>query len=168
MLQAVVSSVESLQEAATRVKFDHRELRRLKADTFNLIEARLGHALGEPLLLAFEQLDDPGARTDWRQLERNAAAAATMRLMAKRIGLATKIDFVFSRALERYRQVLLDKARYEGGEPAINAAAMDRIRIVELLFGSRAAMQTLHRLREPGNRAAADRRPAAGGRTIAA
>jgi hypothetical protein len=155
-LQAIVSNVESLQQVATKVKFDHRELRRLKSDAFDLIQARLTIALEEQLLHAFEALDDASVSTDWRRLEQAAAAAATMRLMAKRIGLATKIDFVFNKALEQYRRLLLAATQQPDTPPTIDAVAMDRIRIIELLFGSRAAIQSLAKLRE-----AASHHPAA-------
>jgi hypothetical protein len=155
-LQAIVSNIESLRHVATRVKFDHRELRRLKSDAFDLIQARLTIALEEQLLQAFETLGDASLSTDWRRLEQAAAAAATMRLMAKRIGLATKIDFVFNKALEQYRKLLLAGALDPDAAPMIDSVAMDRIRIIELLFGSRAAIQSLAKLRE-----AASRHPAA-------
>jgi hypothetical protein len=146
-LQAIVSNLESLQEVAARVKFDHRELRRLKVDTFELIEARLTEALENGLMEAFATLDDSAEQTDWRRLEQNAAAAANMRLMAKRIGLAARIDYVFTKAFEEYRAVLETTARGGLPGPMLQPLAMDRLRIIELLFGSRAAMQLLDRLR---------------------
>jgi hypothetical protein len=142
-LQSIVSNLESLLEVAAKVKFDHRALRKLKTETFELIQARLGQALQAQLLPAFENLADPAAEVDWRRLEQNAAAAANMRLMAKRIGLATKIDFVFTRALERYRALLQPDDPGLGGRALLDPLVMDRVRIIELLFGSRAAMQVL-------------------------
>ena len=142
-LQSIVSNLESLQHVATKVKFDYRALRKLKTEAFELIQARLAHALQAQLLPAFENLADPAAEIDWRRLEQNAAAAANMRLMAKRIGLATKIDFVFSRAFERYRALLQPGEPGLGGRPLLDPLVMDRVRIIELLFGSRAAMQVL-------------------------
>ncbi len=161
-LQAIVSNLESLQQVATKIKFDHRELRRLKSDAFDLIQARLTIALEEQLLQGFEGLDDATLSTDWRRLEQAAAAAATMRLMAKRIGLATKIDFVFNKALERYRKVLQAHAQHADEALAIDALTMDRIRILELLFGSRAAIQSLAQMREAANRPTTIR-PSGGG-----
>lgn len=142
-LQSIVSNLESLLDVTTKIKFDHRALRKLKTETFELILARVGHALDEQLLPAFERLDDAEAEIDWRRLEQNAAAAANLRLMAKRIGLATKIDFVFSRALERYRTVLQPAEPGIAGRALLDPVVMDRVRIIELLFGSRAAMQVL-------------------------
>jgi hypothetical protein len=142
-LQSIVSNLESLLDVATKVKFDHRALRKLKTETFELIEARLGHALQGQLLAAFERLAEPEAEVDWRRLEQNAAAAANMRLMAKRIGLATRIDFVFTRAFERYRALLQPGGPGCGDRPLLDPLVMDRVRIIELLFGSRAAMQVL-------------------------
>lgn len=146
-VQAIVSNVESLLEVATRVKFDHRELRRLKADVFDLIEARLADALNGLLFRAFEALADAAAPIDWHGLEQNATAAANLRLMAKRVGLASKIDFIFDRAEARYRSILFERCGRAPEEPAIDALAMDRLRIIELLFGSRVAMQMLTELR---------------------
>lgn len=144
-LRTLVANVESLQEVAQKVKFDHRELRRLKAELFTLIEARLETALGGDLLHAFKALDASTATADCRALEVHAVAAANMRLMAKRIGLATKIDFIFAKALERFRAILEEDAVASAG---LSGAAMDRIRIIELLFDSRSAMQSLTRLRQ--------------------
>ncbi|MEZ5862826.1 MAG: hypothetical protein R3D25_01625 [Geminicoccaceae bacterium] len=155
-LRTLVANVESLQEVAQKVKFDHRELRRLKAEIFTLIEKRLEAALGGDLLQAFRTLDEATATADCRTLELHAMAAANMRLMAKRIGLATKIDFVFAKALERFRAIL-----EEGAGPGAGpmGATMDRIRIIELLFDSRSAMQSLARLRQVAHAARA-REPA--------
>jgi len=151
-LQSIVSNLESLLDVTTKIKFDHRALRKLKTETFELILARLGHALQEQLLPPFERLDDPEADVDWRRLEQNAAAAANLRLMGKRIGLATKIDFVFSRALERYRAVLQPAERGSAGRTMLDPVVMDRVRIIELLFGSRAAMEVLAPFRsDPGD-----------------
>ena len=150
-LQSIVSNLESLLDVATKVKFDHRALRKLKTETFELIQSRLAHALQEQLLPAFENLHDPEAEIDWRKLEQNAAAAANMRLMAKRIGLATKIDFVFTRAFERYRAVLQPGEPGLGARPMFDPVVMDRVRIIELLFGSRAAMQVLAPFRSDPN-----------------
>lgn len=150
-LQSIVSNLESLLEVAAKVKFDHRALRKLKTETFDLIQARLGEALQEQLLPAFESLADPAAEIDWRRLEQNAAAAANMRLMAKRIGLATKIDFVFTRAFERYRAVLQSGDLGLGRRAMLDPLLMDRVRIIELLFGSRAAMQVLAPFRSDPN-----------------
>lgn len=150
-LQSIVSNLESLLEVAAKVKFDHRALRKLKTETFDLIQARLGHALQEQLLPAFESLADAEADIDWRRLEQNAAAAANMRLMAKRIGLATKIDFVFTRAFERYRAVLQPGEPGRAGRAMLDPLVMDRVRIIELLFGSRAAMQVLAPFRSDPN-----------------
>jgi hypothetical protein len=147
-LQAIVSNVESLQEVAAEVRFDHRALRRLKAEVFELIQARLGVALEHGLLEPFSRLGDPSAAVDWRELEQNAAAVANMRLMARRIGLATKIDFLFTKALDRYRDLLVAAATAAGGEAWLQPLAMDRLRLIELVFGSRAAMQVLERLRQ--------------------
>ncbi len=150
-LQSIVSNLESLLEVAAKVKFDHRALRKLKTETFDLIQARLGHVLQEQLLPAFESLADPASEIDWRRLEQNAGAAANMRLMAKRIGLATKVDFVFSRAFERYRAVLQPDDPGLGGRAMLDPLVMDRVRIIELLFGSRAAMQVLAPFRSDPN-----------------
>jgi hypothetical protein len=151
-LQSIVSNLESLLEVTAEVKFDHRALRKLKSETFELILARLDHALEAQLLPCFEGLDDPEADVDWRRLEQNAAAAANLRLMAKRIGLATKIDFVFTRALERYRALLQPGEPGIGGQSLFDPVIMDRVRIIELLFGSRAAMQALAPFRRnPGD-----------------
>jgi hypothetical protein len=153
-LQAIVSNLESLQELAAEVKFDHRALRRLKADTFELIKARLTVALDHSLFEAFEAIDNATESHDWRRLEQNAAAAANMRLMAKRIGLATKIDFVFSKAFERYRDSLGSAAHgmlapmVSSPGPMLQPLAMDRLRIIELLFGSRPALQLLDQWRK--------------------
>ncbi len=152
-LQTVVSNLESLQDAAATVKFDHRALRRLKLDTFALIETRLTQALQQQLRAAFEALDDQADVQEWRRLEANAAAAANLRLMAKRIGLASKIDFLFTKAFERYRDSLLAACgsgpAAAGGLPtALTAPAMDRLRLIELVFGSAAAMQVLQQLRQ--------------------
>lgn len=149
-LRTLVANLESLQEVAGRVKFDHRELRRLKAEVFTLIETRLETSLGGAQLHTFEELDDDASDSAWRQLELHATAAAHMRLMAKRIGLATRIDFVFSRALERFRAILEDGA---GPDGRIDGVTMDRIRIIELLFDSRSAMQAMTRLRQAKPRA---------------
>lgn len=146
-VQAIVSNVESLLDVATKVKFDHRELRRLKADLFDFIEKRLGQALNVMLFQAFESLADSDADIDWRRLERNATATANMRLMAKRVGLASKIDFLFNKAFERYQQVLLAACGPEHCDVLVDPGTMDRLRIIELLFGSRAAMQMLTTLR---------------------
>ena len=151
-LQSIVSNLESLLDVTTKIKFDHRALRKLKTETFELILARVGHALEEQLLPAFERLGDPAAEIDWRRLEQNAAAAANLRLMAKRIGLATKIDFVFTRAFSRYSAVLQPEEPGTGGRPLLDPLVMDRVRIIELLFGSRAAMQVLAPFRSaPGD-----------------
>ncbi|HRY22903.1 MAG: hypothetical protein H6852_10675 [Geminicoccaceae bacterium] len=155
-LRTLVANLESLQEVAQKVKFDHRELRRLKAEVFTLIEARLEASLGGALLHAFGALDDDTKSADCRALEAHAMAAANMRLMAKRIGLATKIDFVFAKALERFRAIL-EEAAGPGAGPM--GATMDRIRIIELLFDSRSAMQSLTRLRQLAHAARA-REPA--------
>ncbi len=155
-LRTLVANVESLQEVAQKVKFDHRELRRLKAEVFTFIEARLETALAGDLLQAFRTLDASSATADCRALEVHAVAAANMRLMAKRIGLATKIDFIFAKALERFRAILEEAA---GAGAGLSGAAMDRIRIIELLFDSRSAMQSLTRLRQASNAAKA-REPA--------
>lgn len=159
-LQAIVSNLESLQEVAAKVKFDHRELRRLKADTFELIEERLAGALDNGLLDAFSTLDEAAEQADWRRLEQNAVAAANIRLMAKRIGLASKIDYVFTKAFEEYRAVL--EATASSGLPGVmlQPLAMDRLRIIELLFGSRPAMQLLERLRRTPSEPQATRRAA--------
>jgi hypothetical protein len=149
-LQAIVSNVESLQEVAAEVRFDHRALRRLKADVFELILARLGLALDHGLFNAFRDLGDESAAVDWRQLEQNAVAVANLRLMARRIGLATKIDFLFTKALDRYRDLLAAGAAAADGEGWLQPLAMDRLRLIELVFGSRAAMQVLDRLRQGG------------------
>jgi hypothetical protein len=164
-LQAIVSNLESLQEVAARIKFDYRELRRLKADTFELINDRLSAALGRGLLDAFEALDDATAASDWRRLEQNAVAAANMRLMARRIGLATTIDFVFTKAFERYRDSLTasaDSLRAASGTAGavLQPVVMDRLRIIELLFGSPAALQLLERLRKAASGPRAERRQA--------
>jgi hypothetical protein len=164
-LQAIVSNLESLQEVAARIKFDYRELRRLKADTFELINSRLSAALGQGLLDSFEALDDATAASDWRRLEQNAVAAANMRLMARRIGLATTIDFVFTKAFERYRDNLMGSANSlraaSGAAGAVlQPAVMDRLRIIELLFGSPAALQLLERLRKAASGPRAERRQA--------
>jgi|GEM_PF-1308444 len=151
-LQSIVSNLESLLDVTTKIKFDHRALRKLKSETFELILARVGQALEQQMLPAFERLDDPEADIDWRRLEQNAAAAANMRLIAKRIGLATKIDYVFTRAFERYRAVLQPAEPGIGGRPLLDPMVMDRVRIIELLFGSRAAMQVLAPFRsDPGD-----------------
>jgi hypothetical protein len=164
-LQAIVSNLESLQEVAARIKFDYRELRRLKADTFELINDRLSAALGRGLLDAFEALDDATAASDWRRLEQNAVAAANMRLMARRIGLATTIDFAFTKAFDRYRDNLMGSAnslRAASGTAGavLQPAVMDRLRIIELLFGSPAALQLLERLRKAASGSRAERRQA--------
>ena len=145
-LRTLVANLESLLEVAQKVKFDHRELRRVKTEVFTLIETRLEALLNGSLLDAFDRLSASSAQTDWRQLEHDATAAAHMRLMAKRIGLATRIDFVFARALERYRVILEERA---DASARIDGLTMDRIRTIELLFDSRSAMQVLTRLRRP-------------------
>ncbi len=157
-LRTLVANLESLLEVAQKVKFDHRELRRVRTEVFALIETRLEALLNGRLLQAFDRLSEASPEIDWRQLEHDATAAAHMRLMAKRIGLATRIDFVFARALERYRAILEEHA---GASARIDGLTMDRVRTIELLFDSRSAMQVLTRLRQP--RAAASN-PAAAAR----
>ncbi len=170
-LRTIVSNLESLQDVADRVRFDHRQLRRLKADTFELLRARLSLALEQRLLEAFATLDDATRPMDWRRLEQNAAAAANMRLMARRIGLATKIDYVFTRAFEQYRRFLTSVAHDAGAGSAafLSPLVMDRLRIIELLFGSRAAMDLVGQLRRSiGDQPAAGHRQSCGERQGAA
>lgn len=151
-VQTLVSTIASLQEVAAGVKFDHRALRRLKTDVFDLVQARLSRSLQQDLLRALEELSASTPMSDWRRLEQNAAAIANLRLMAKRVGLSTKIDFVFNKALEQYRSLVM--ARIQRGSscgaekmPLLDALSMDRLRIIELLFGSLAALQMLTTLR---------------------
>lgn len=146
-VQTLVSTIESLQDLAAKVSFDHRALRRLRTELFDLVLARLTRALSQDLLETLKQLDATMPAADWRRLERNATAVANMRLMAKRIGLASKGDFLFSKATDRYRDLVASAASPREENPLPDAISMDRLRIIELIFGSPAALRILADLR---------------------
>jgi len=149
----LVGTIEGLEALPPGVRFDRHALRQLKKRAFELIETRLARALEGELVEGFKALA-PGADNapDPSRLEATAAAAASLRLMGRKIGLATRLDDLFERAGRTFTRLVLEETPAQRG-PAVNARLMARIRIVELIFGSRHAIDLYRRATRPAKAA---------------
>lgn len=148
-LVTIVSNIESLEEVSVKVRLDRRELGKVKAATTALLERRMTALLGGDLLARFGQLptaSDPLAAT--AALEEAARAATRIRLAGRRLGLATRLNHLFAARLPEYAEAVAGWAATASGRTGAGPAElMDQVRVVELLFGSDAAMKILRRHR---------------------
>lgn len=137
----VVGVVGSLDTAPEGLEADRYALRKLVAATAALAERTVASLLEGNLLKAFAASGDrlPG------EVEDAARAVSQIRLVARPLGLISKLDFLLRRAEREFLAALerfLGERRAQDGSPSTAALdLMDRIRIIEILFGSSVALR---------------------------
>ncbi len=141
----VVSITESLQGAPPNVRFDRYTIRRLLAATAELAERTVVALLGGPLLGEFAGEGEGGEAVQLGPAEDAARAIFRIRLVARQLGLVSKLDYVFRRAerefAEAFDRFVERRRARQGGLSLVDLDVMDRIRILEILFGSSKAVE---------------------------
>lgn len=141
----VVSITESLQTASADVRFDRYTIRRLLLATAELAEKTVAALLEGPLLAEFAaDTEDPAQRLYAK--EDAARAIARIRLVARQLGLVSKLDYLFRRAerdfVDAFTRFVEQRQVRLGRLAPIDLDVMDRIRLLEILFGSARAVET--------------------------
>lgn len=140
----VVSITESLQGAPANVRFDRYSIRRLLAATAELAERTVA-ALLEGRLLADFADEGEVAEGAAARAEEAARAIFRIRLVARQLGLVSKLDYLFRRAerefAEAFDRFVERRRARQGGLSPVDLDVMDRIRILEILFGSGKAVE---------------------------
>ncbi len=136
----VMSGLESLSDVATKLDTDKHAVRRITRRTAELAEQTTRRVLKQ----IKQSFDDDSDTVPLHSYERAARAITRIRLVAPKLMLASKIDDLLRCAIERYTgafDAFVARRRQRGEstnleEPAI----MERLRIIELLFGSPVAV----------------------------
>lgn len=140
----VVGITESLRGAPPEVRFDRYAIRRLLAATADLAEKTAAGLLEGRLLEDFGGDGEVAAGASERA-ETAARAIFRIKLVARQLGLVSKLDYLFRRAernfLEAFDAFVERRAERRGGLAGIDLDVMDRVRVIEILFGSRRAIE---------------------------
>ncbi len=141
----VMSSLESLAEVASRLDPDRHMVRKLTRKTAELAEETTRRVLKE-IKQAFERDD---GTVPLHGYERAARSVARLRLVAPRLVIASKLRDLLRCAEERYTSAFdafLARRRQQGRVAALDdPEIMERLRIIEILFGSPVAVELWER-----------------------
>ncbi len=136
----VMSGLESLSDVATKLDTDKHAIRRLTRRTAELAEQTARRVLKQ----IKQSFDDDSETVPLHSYERAARAITRIRLVAPKLMLASKIDDLLRCAIERYTSAFdafVARRRQRGAPTALEEPAiMERLRIIELLFGSPVAI----------------------------
>ncbi len=141
----VMSSLESLSDVGARLDVDKHALRQLTRRTAEFAEQVTRRVLKQ----IKQHFDDDSDSVRLHTQETAARAVTKMRIVAPKLVIASKLDDLLRCAIERYTTAFgafLARRRERGestdlDEPAI----MERLRIIELLFGSPVAVSLWER-----------------------
>ncbi len=148
----VMSGLESLSEVATKLDTDKHAVRQLTRRTAELAEQVTRRVLKQ----IKQSFDDDTDGVPLYNYEKAARAVTKIRLVAPKLVIASKLDDLLRCAIERYTSAFdafLARRRERGASTALEEPAiMERLRIIELLFGSPVAVSLWER--HSGRRAA--------------
>ncbi len=141
----VMSSLESLSDVATKLDVDKHALRRLTRRTAELAEQATRRVLKQ----IKQNFDDDSDSVPLYTHEKAARAITKIRLAAPKLVIASKLDDLLRCAIQRYTTAFdgFLARRRERGQPTglDEPAIMERLRIIELLFGSPVAVSLWER-----------------------
>ncbi len=148
----VMSGLESLSDVATKLDIDRHAVRQLTRRTAELAEQVTRRVLKQ----IKQSFDDDTDGVPLYNYEKAARAVTKIRLVAPKLVIASKLDDLLRCAIERYTSAFdafLARRRERGASTALEEPAiMERLRIIELLFGSPVAVSLWER--HSGRRAA--------------
>lgn len=142
LILRVIDICESLESAPAGVRFDRFSIRRLLRATSELAQHVVATVLEQQLLPAMA--GRAGEATALSSVEETARAIARIRMVARPLGLVAKFDDLFRRAERRFLEALevlvAEREQGRNGESPVDLDVMDRVRVIEILFGSRRAV----------------------------
>ncbi len=136
----VMSGLEALSDVATRLDTDRHAVRQLTRRTAELAEQVTRRVLKQ----IKQSFDDDDDTVPLYTYEKAARAVTKIRLVAPKLVIASKLDDLLRCAIERYTtafDAFLSRRKERGESVALEEPAiMERLRIIELLFGSPVAV----------------------------